>query len=375
MANLDGRIEQTMKRTPFFFHFSLLGLCALLLVGGCAPAAKERPRFFWPPAAGHEKIEYIDFYQADSDVRRKANTWMTDALLGTTQPQPVFIRPQAIASDGQGRVFIADSAAARVYVYDFVQFKLRTLKKPDKGFPPLQLPMGLAIDGAGLIYVSDSQANKIFVFGADETLRAAFSHPKLQRPTGLTVDVRRERLYVTDTGNHQIHVFSLRGELLQTIGQRGAGPGEFNFPLDVGVDDQGSLFVLDSLNARVQVFDGDGGFVRQFGERGTALGSFQIPKALAVSPSGLVYVTDSQANRFIIFDRQGQYLLTIGALATVVDGRVTPGGFAMPTGIDVDGNETIWVADSLNRMFHRFQYLSEAYLREHPILPGQAFQP
>lgn len=368
-----------MKRNPLDLiappTWLRLGLCALLFLAGCAPTVKERPRFFWPPDAGSEKIEYIDFYQADTDVRRKANTWMTDALLGTTQPQPVFIRPQAIVSDGKGRVFIADSAAARVYVFDLVKFQVRTLKKPDNSHAPLQLPMGLAVDQAGQIYVSDSQANKIFIFGADEKLRGSFGHPELLRPTGLTVDQQRQRLYVTDTGDHKVLTFSLRGELLQSLGKRGAGPGEFNFPLDVDIDDQGSLFVLDSLNARVQVFDSDGGFVRQFGERGTAIGSFQIPKALAVSPSGLVYVTDSQANRFIIFDRQGQYLLTIGALATVVDGRVTPGGFAMPTGIDVDGNETIWVADSLNRMFHRFQYLSEAYLREHPILPGQAFQP
>lgn len=366
---------------PNHLHFRLFkswlrfGLCALLFLAGCAPTVKERPRFFWPPDAGFEKIEYIDFYQADTDVRRKANTWMTDALLGTTQPKPVFIRPQAIASDGKGRVFVADSAAARVYVFDFVQFQVRTLKKPDKGFAPLQLPMGLAVDKAGQVYVSDSQANKIFIFGADEKLRGSFSHPELLRPTGICVDEQRQRLYVTDTGDHKVLAFSLRGELLQRIGKRGSEPGEFNFPLDVDIDDQGSLFVLDSLNARVQVFDSEGRFVRQFGERGTAIGSFQIPKALAVSPSGLVYVTDSQANRFIIFDRQGQYLLTIGALATVVDGRVTPGGFAMPTGIDVDSHERIWVADSLNRMFHRFQYLSEAYLREHPILPGQAFQP
>lgn len=352
-----------------------LGLFSLLALGGCAPTVKERPRFFWPPDAGNEKIEYIDFYQADTDVRRKANTWMTDALLGTTQPQAVFTRPQVIASDGKGRVFIADSASARVHVFDFVQFKVRTLKKPDNSFPPLQLPMGIAIDGAGQVYVSDSQANKIFIFGPDEKLRGTFSHPQLQRPTGLTVDTKRQRLYVTDTGDHKVLVFSLKGELLQSIGQRGAGPGEFNFPLDVAVDEEGSLFVLDSLNARVQVFDSEGGFVRQFGERGTALGSFQIPKSLAVSPSGLVYVTDAQANRFVIFNRQGEYLLTIGALATVVDGRVTPGGFSMPAGIDVDANESIWVADSMNRMFHRFQFLDEAYLREHPILPGQAFQP
>ncbi len=350
-------------------------LPTLLLLAGCAPAVKERPRFFWPPDAGYEKIEYVDFYQADTDVRRKANTWMTDALLGTTQPQPVFIRPQAIVSDSQGRVFIADSAAARIYVYDFVKFKVRTLSKADGGPAPLKLPMGLALDGAGQVYVSDTQENKIFIFGADEKLRASFGHPQLQRPTGLTIDPRNQRLYVTDTGDHKVMVFSLRGELLQTIGKRGAGDGEFNFPLDVGVNGDGELFVLDSLNARVQVFDSEGRYLRQFGERGTALGSFQIPKSLAVSPSGLVYVTDSQANRFVIFNGKGDYLLTIGALAAVVDGKVTPGGFAMPTGIDVDAQESIWVADSLNRMFHRFQYLNEAYLRENPILPGQAFKP
>jgi hypothetical protein len=52
-----------------------------------------------------------------------------------------------------------------------------------------------------------------------------------------------------------------------------------------------------------------------------------------------------------------------------------PGGFDMPKGVDADDTDAIWVIDALNRMVHRYQFLNEKYLREHPIRPEEIVLP
>ncbi|BCR03930.1 hypothetical protein DESUT3_09990 [Desulfuromonas versatilis] len=350
-------------------------LVVLLLIAGCAPKAAERQRFFWPPGDARPRIEYLEFFYSDDDVRRGGEHWLAEAVLGKSQPHKVFSRPHAVAADGKGRVFVSDVAQREVFVLDRTAHQVRTLKIPNVPQPPFKFPGGLAVDDAGRLFVADSLEGKIIEFGADEKAVRGFGKGQLQRPTGLCFDNRLKRLYVVDTGAHQVVAFDGEGKSLGTFGRRGSGPGEFNFPLDVDVDSEGNLYVLDSMNARVQVLDPQGRFLREFGERGTALGSFRIPKALSISPSGHVYVTDSTANRFVIFDLQGQYLLSVGGEAQVTKGQVTPGGFFLPMGIEVDANEAIWVVDSLNAMIHKYQYLNDQYLQKHPIKQGQTFRP
>jgi len=44
-------------------------------------------------------------------------------------------------------------------------------------------------------------------------------------------------LYVLDTGNHRIQKFSPDGDFLATLGRKGQGPGEFNFPGSLDIDE------------------------------------------------------------------------------------------------------------------------------------------
>ena len=63
----------------------------------------------------------------------------------------------------------------------------------------------------------------------------------------------------------------------------------------------GNIYVTDSDNDRVQIFTSSGTFIEKFGSFGTADGQFQEPSRLFVDSEGKIYVTDDNNNRVQIF--------------------------------------------------------------------------
>ena len=133
-------------------------------------------------------------------------------------------------------------------------------------------------------------------------------------------------LYVTDF-SQRVTVISPAGAVLRRWGQPGSGPGEFKFisadpatPTDVAanitVGPDGNVYVSDSGNARVQVFTPQGRFIRQFGSFGSGKGQFLRPFDLVVDGAGNVYVADDQAETVSKFSPVGKVAWTIGGTAS-----------------------------------------------------------
>ena len=81
----------------------------------------------------------------------------------------------------------------------------------------------------------------------------------------------------------------------------------------IAVDKAGNVYVADSDNARVQVFSAKGKFLRKWGSPGTGDGQFGNPGDLAVAPDGTIWVADDPNSRYEQFSSTGAFQMTLAA--------------------------------------------------------------
>jgi DNA-binding beta-propeller fold protein YncE len=212
-------------------------------------------------------------------------------------------------------------------------------------------PAGLALGTGGDLFVADAELGVVVRLDAKGEPRAVIGRGVLKRPTGLARDASTGLLFVADTYAHDIKVFDPSGALVRVIGRRGEGDGEFNFPTHLAFT-QGELYVTDTLNSRVQVFSAEGEVLnRKFGKRGLYLGNLVRPKGVGVDSEGNVYVVESYYDSLLVFSGQGEFLLPIGGTGTGT------GRFYLPAGVWVDAKNRVFVADMFNGRVVLFQFL------------------
>ncbi len=83
--------------------------------------------------------------------------------------------------------------------------------------------------------------------------------------TNIAID-SQGNIHVLDRGNFRIQVFDHKGQYLKTIGKKGQGPGEFENPARLFLDNQDNIYVTDGgprIEGRmIKIFNNSGEFVQ-----------------------------------------------------------------------------------------------------------------
>jgi DNA-binding beta-propeller fold protein YncE len=163
-------------------------------------------------------------------------------------------------------------------------------------------------------------------------------------------------IFVADYFNDRIQRFDGRGTFETKWGQTGAANGQFNNPYSVAVDDEGNVYVADSSNDRIQKFSSDGAFITKWGSSGTGNYQFDLPIGIAVYGSSEVFVSDWFNDRVMRFSTTGTYQLQWGTTCdTSVAGETgCDGDFNHPWAIAVDPSHNVYVADAHNDRIQKF---------------------
>ncbi len=276
--------------------------------------------------------------------------------------------PSGIAMSGAGRIYVTDAIRSCVHVFErngaFVQ-RLGREGSRMEGRESLRFhnPTAIAIDRESRVYVCDTKNSQIQVFSEEGSPLAYFGRPLvvvgaheeesvigLNYPRGLALNDSEDLLYVSDTGNSRLRMFRMDGTPLKTLGGRGERTGEFDIPQGMAVGREGKVFVADTGNYRIQVFDRDLSFHSSFGSRGGEPGQFSHPPvSVTTAVTGELAVCD-ETSRIHLFEESGAF---IGYVEGKVDGSDIARRFS---GCAFHGTDTLVCVDGGGCSLFHFEY-------------------
>ena len=166
-------------------------------------------------------------------------------------------------------------------------------------------------------------------------------------PSGIALDSDRN-LYVTDAWMDRVSVFTVEGDFIRSFGSSGDGEGQFKRPSGIAIDAEDNVFVVDTLNHRIQKLTRDGRSLSQWGANGSGPGEFRSPWGITTDAEGCVYVADHMNHRIQKFDADGGFLFQLGSRGS---GNYE---FDHPSDVAVDPQGDIYVCDWANSRVQAF---------------------
>jgi streptogramin lyase len=297
-----------------------------------------------------------------------------------------FNRPFGVAVDRAGNVYVADqgnnlirkiSPGAVVTTLAGMVGVAGSANGMDT-LATFNKPFSVAVDSSGNVYVADTGNNLVraitpaglvstFAGNGKEGAVNGTDSTSFRSPFGVAVD-GSGNLYVADYGNNLIRMINKAGVVstLAGTGATGADNGAgtiatFNLPESVAVDAAGNVYVADNANNLIRKITPAGvvstlagtGMAGSANGTGTAA-SFNSPFGVAVDGSGNVYVADAGNNMIRKISQAGVVITVAGSGARGANNATgAAASFNTPSGLAVDSNDNIYVADEGNNLVRK----------------------
>ena len=163
---------------------------------------------------------------------------------------------------------------------------------------------------------------------------------ELNHPYGIAINSRGEMI-VSERGKqcHQIAIFDIRGQRIQTFGSYGDSPEQMNYPAGIAIDDMDTIYVT-SLH-KLQKFTSSGKLIKCVGQESSKEGEFNELRGLALY-NNQAYICDQDSNCIQVFDLDLNFIRSIGSYGK------EKGEFDGPFDIKFDTAGHMYVAEIVN---------------------------
>ena len=172
----------------------------------------------------------------------------------------------------------------------------------------------IAVNTNGTIVLTDNCGHCVYVFNKyGNCLRKSRGEGsntgQFQYPNGISF-LNDNEVLIADFGNCRIQRLNIQtGTVVKSFGKFGKGKGELSNPIDVTVNDEGSIVVTERGNNRIQVMSKEGESIFTFGDKG--------PEKLlwpycCIPYKNMFLVTDAGHHCIKAFDQSGTFLYKFG---------------------------------------------------------------
>src|SRR3954469_19344870 len=242
--------------------------------------------------AGH--IEVFDSGEA-------GNTFIRTIGDGT------LVQPVDVEVDLRNRIFVTDQARDKVVEFDTFNHGAPFMREWGGSGTELNKMSGprfIHTDTTGLAYNTEAGNVRVQWFAPKDKQMVAISAfgtadpPTFNNPEGITQDPATKQIYVSNASptDGEVRVYDSRGFYLGGLAGPGSGPEQLNTPRGLAIDPLGRVVVADSGNNRVSVFNS---FASGGGAIGSYSGDLRAPFDATFGPGALLYVTDTGSGRVV----------------------------------------------------------------------------
>ena len=233
--------------------------------------------------------------------------------------------PYGVAVSDDNHVIITENIGSCVTVLDREEEKVKSFGgKGRNGNFKFFGSCGVAITPDQFILVSDN--HRIHMISMDGHLIASVGKEgyrplQFKCPYGIAISPITGQIYIFDRGNNHLQVLNLDLTFSHSFGSEGSANRQFKSPCDIAVDGQGLVYVADTSNHRIQKFSPDGKFVGQFGTYGSSPGQIIQPVGITIdtAATGLVYVSERGNHCISVFTSDGAFVSSFRSKGSNID--------------------------------------------------------
>jgi sugar lactone lactonase YvrE len=206
---------------------------------------------------------------------------------------------------------LKETRMTQVGTGDFRYERIRDWPKMPKG-EQMGVVSRVATDSQDRVYVFQRKDPPVLIFDREGNYLGSWGNGAVKEAHGLKIV--NDICYTTDRPDSVAVSFTLEGRPLMVLGRRGVhsdtgdvkspwlaerAGGPFNHPTEMMPHPNGDIYVTDGYrNSRIHRFSGDGQLKQSWGVPGKGPGQLHLPHSIAMTADGNMYLCD-RGNRRI----------------------------------------------------------------------------
>src|SRR5262249_21573685 len=253
----------------------------------------------------------------DGTIKTISGIGLTAAIAqgDDTATKLAMISPFGVTADSNGNVYVAELGTNRIRKIDSSGKITTAIGDGNRGFAgdggpsdkvEMNQPTAVALDGSGNLYFADSWNNRIRKLAGGTVTTVAgngnvsysgdggpATRAQFNAPQGVAVDAAGN-IYISDTQNNVVRRVATDGNITNFAGNASAGSGgdgssatgaQLSGPQGLAVDGAGNVFIADTQNNKIRK-EATNRTISTLASNPT----FNLPYGLATDSAGNVYV-------------------------------------------------------------------------------------